>query len=69
MIFQSSLAIPGGVTASLKKEMGVEEMDEVYECDRLITIPHSVCCALPSVLIYVAVFSVYAAPGKITSAM
>lgn len=45
MIFQSSLAIPGGVTATL------------------------VCWALPSVFTYVAAFSVYAAPGRITSAM
>lgn len=45
IIFQSSLAIPGGVTATL------------------------VCWARPSVFTYVAAFSVYAAPGRIMSAM
>lgn len=44
-IFQSSRAIPGGVTATL------------------------VCCARPSVFMYVPFFSVYAAPGRMMSAM
>ena len=46
MIFQSSLAIPGGVTASL---LGVR-LDFSFQIVRYLQHSHLVCCALPSVL-------------------
>ena len=43
----------------------------LYVCIYINIYVHTylVCCARPSVLTYVAVFSVYAAPGKTTSAL
>ena len=80
MNFQSVLARPGGVTLQPLLFV-VNDPMYLHTSDKALMIFQSVlarpggvtatlvCCERPSVFTYVPSFSVYAAPGKITSAM